>query len=180
VTLPRFTYHPDPLGTGSIVLSDATCGVCGQARGYAYTGLPHASEQFNGALCPWCIADGSAATRFGATFIDATGIGDYGRWDRVPPAVVEEVATRTPGFTGWQPERWWTHCGDAAEYLGRAGRRELESRWPGAIERIRLEIGFEGDQWLDYFASLDPEGSPTAYVFRCRHCAALGGYSDFH
>ncbi|HEX6533435.1 MAG TPA: CbrC family protein [Gemmatimonadaceae bacterium] len=179
MTLPRFTYHPDPLATGSVVASDAMCTACGRARGYVYAGVPYAREEIEGAICPWCIADGTAASRLGAEFVDAAGIGDYGRWDAVPAEVVEEVSRRTPGFTGWQQERWWTHCGDAAEYLGRAGRRELEETWPEAIEAIRLEIGFEGEEWRAYLAALDADSSPTAYVFRCRHCGALGGYSDF-
>jgi len=178
--LPHFTYHPDPLGTGSVVASDASCRVCGRARGYIYAGSPYAEEDLEDAICPWCIADGSAAARFDAEFVDAAGIGDDGSWAPVPAAVVEEVSRRTPGFIGWQQERWWTHCADAAEFLGRAGRHELEVRWPQAIEAIRHEIGYEGEEWDRYFAALDVEGSPTAYIFRCRHCGALGGYSDFH
>jgi uncharacterized protein CbrC (UPF0167 family) len=36
----------------------------------------------------------------------------------VPADVVEEVAHRTPGFSTLQQARWWTHCGDAAAFLG--------------------------------------------------------------
>jgi uncharacterized protein CbrC (UPF0167 family) len=178
--LPRFTYHPDPLATGSVVASDAICRVCGVARGFVYAGAPSAEEDLENSVCPWCIADGSAAETFNAEFVDGEGIGDYGRWDSVADAVIEEVSRRTPGFTGWQQERWWTHCGDAGEYLGRAGRRELETRWAAARDAIREESGFVGDTWDEYFAVLDTDGSPTAYVFRCRHCGALGGYSDCH
>ena len=177
--LPHFTYHPDPIGTGSVKPSDAICRGCEQSRGYVYDGSPYADEELEGAICPWCIADGTAASRFNAEFVDPAAIGDFGRWAPVPGSVVEEVSKRTPGFTGWQEERWWTHCGDAAQYLGRAGQRELTERWADAIEAIRTEIGFEGGDWNDYFAALDVDGSPTAYVFRCRHCQALGGYSDF-
>ncbi|MDX2060828.1 MAG: CbrC family protein [Gemmatimonadales bacterium] len=180
MTLPRFTYHPDPIGTGSVVASAATCRACQQARGYVYAGAPYAKEELEGAICPWCIADGTAAARFDAEFVDADGVGDYGGWDRVPESVVEEISKRTPGFMGWQQERWWTHCGDAAEYLGRAGRRELAARWSGAIDLLRVDSGYEGEEWEKYLAALDAEGSPTAYVFRCRHCGALGGYSDSH
>ena len=35
--LPKFTYHPDPLATGAVGVSDRTCECCGQARGYIYT-----------------------------------------------------------------------------------------------------------------------------------------------
>lgn len=176
--LPRFTYHPDPLGTGSVVASDAVCRACDRAPGYVYAGAPYAEEELEGVICPWCIADGTAAERYDAEFVDPEGIGDFGRWDRVPDTVVEEISKRTPGFTGWQHELWWTHCGDAAEYLGRAGRSELESRWSGAIEAIRVECGYGESDWEDYFDALSAEGSPTAYVFRCRHCGAFGGYSD--
>ena len=68
--LPTFRYHPEPLTSGSIVSSDLTCQCCGRARGYIYTGPVYAEEELNEALCPWCIADGSAAGRFQANFVD--------------------------------------------------------------------------------------------------------------
>jgi uncharacterized protein len=92
--------------------------------------------------------------------------------------VIEEIARRTPGFAGWQQERWLTCCGDAAGFLGPAGRAELTGVWQGAQESIRAEVGMAGADWRDYLESLDRDGSPTAYIFRCRHCGRLGGYSD--
>ena len=181
MTLPVFRYHPDPIDTGSIVPSDAVCRSCGRPRGYIYPGAPYAEEDLEGAICPWCIADGSAARRFGAEFTDAAGVGGYGRWDAVPPPVAEEVSERTPGFTGWQQEQWWTHCGDAAAFLGLAGRAELESRWPEAIAAVREEAGYHDEQeWQDYFRALERARGPTAYVFRCLHCGQHGAYSDIH
>jgi uncharacterized protein CbrC (UPF0167 family) len=181
VTLPTFRYHPDPIETGSIVPSDAVCRCCDQARGYIYPSGPFAEEELEGAICPWCIADGSAANRFGAEFTDAAGVGGYDRWDDVPPAVVEEVSQRTPGFIGWQQEQWWTHCCDAAAFLGVAGRAELERRWPDAIAAVRREAGYDDErEWQDYFRALNRDQGPTAYVFRCLHCGQYGGYSDIH
>jgi hypothetical protein len=135
-------------------------------------------EDLNEAFCPWCIADGSAATAFDAEFTDPEGVGDYGSWDPVPPEVVNEVARRTPGFSGWQQERWWTHCSDAAAFLGRAGRRELDIRWSEAVPALQAESELVGEAWEEYADALEADGSPTAYVFRCRHCGRLGGYSD--
>src|SRR4051812_22558639 len=108
--LPHFTYHPDPVGSGSIIPSEAICIVCGQARGYVYAGPVYSAsdEELDDAICPWCIADGSAHERFDAEFTDTSGIGGYGDWEDVPQAVVEEVAYRTPGFNGWQQEMWYT------------------------------------------------------------------------
>jgi uncharacterized protein CbrC (UPF0167 family) len=178
VDLPAFQYHPDPLATGSLALSAEQCPGCGQARGYAYTGPVYTRQNLAGKLCPWCIADGTAHQRFGATFTDDDGVGGYGDWDPVPDAVVKEVCTRTPGFSGWQQERWWTHCGDAAAYVGAAGFQELQQHGPELVAQLQQDTGLEGVEWEEYFQALDREGSPTAYVFRCRHCGAHGGYSD--
>lgn len=176
--LPHFKYHPDPLGTGSVEASSAACRCCGEARGYIYTGPVYAEEELGDAICPWCIADGSAAERFGAEFTDLAGVGS-GLWDAVPDAVADEVCRRTPGFTGWQQERWWTHCGDAGEFLGRAGYNDLTGRWEGAVAAIREDLLIPDEDWEDTFQSLDPDGDATAYVFRCRHCGQLGGYADW-
>ena len=176
--LPRFTYHPDPVGTGSIEPSAAECRCCGQARGYIYTGPVYAEEELDRAFCPWCIADGSAAERFGAEFTDPAGVAS-GLWVPVPDEVVDEVCHRTPGFEGWQTERWWTHCRDAGEFLGRAGRDDLVGRWAGALEEIRADTEVGDDDWEMIFESLEVDGDATAYVFRCRHCGKLGGYADW-
>jgi len=129
-------------------------------------------------ICPWCIADGSANAKFGASFTDDSGIGGYGEWESVPADVIATVAYRTPGFNGWQQEQWWTHCGDAAEFLGCTGFKELQSFGDTAIEAIRQNTGLEGDEWENFLHALSKDGSPTAYIFKCRHCAALGGYQD--
>lgn len=179
MNLPTFRYHPDPLKTGSIEASDRKCVCCGQARGYIYTGPVYAAEDLDDALCPWCIADGSAHEKFEADFVDADGIGGYGDWDDVPEEVIEEVATRTPGFSGLQQERWWTHCGDAAEFLGPVGQAEAIAAGKDFLEAIREDAAIEDDDdWSDYLESLNRDHGPTAYLFRCRHCGKLGGYSD--
>jgi uncharacterized protein len=176
--LPVFKYHPDPIATGSVVESSNSCRRCGQQRGYIYAGPVFSDVELDEAICPWCIADGSAAREFDAEFTDAGGVGAYGSWDEVPAEVVEEVSRRTPGFNGWQQERWWTHCGDAAEFLGRAGQKELETSWASAVPAIQVDAEMDDENWREYFALLDANGSPTGYVFRCRHCGQLGGYSD--
>jgi len=178
--LPRFVYHPDPVATGSVVASDAVCRACGQARGYIYIGPVYADEDLDDAICPWCIADGTAQARFDATFTDIAGIGGYGDWEAVPDAVLNAVAYRTPGFSGWQQERWFTHCGDAAALVAIAGRKELDAFGPEAVEATRIESGYMGAEWEDYYAALDCDHGPTAYIFRCRHCGRIGGYSDCH
>ena len=177
--LPAFRYHPDPLGTSSIRASDTVCVVCGQARGYVYTGpvYTESTEELDERICPWCIADGAAHERFAAEFTDMGSIGGDD-WEEVPERVQKLVGHRTPGFTSWQGERWFTHCGDAAAFLGPVGYKELKALDPAARAAIRDEAALEGAEWQEYYRSLDREGSPVAYLFRCLHCGAYGGYSD--
>ena len=177
--LPRFTYHPDPVATGSVVAADTPCVCCGQARGYVYTGPVYAEDEYAQQICPWCIADGSAHERLGVTFSDEEGVGGGSEWDEVGEDIIDEIAQRTPGFNGWQQEQWWTHCGDAAQFIGRAGRAELEAHGKDAVVAIQDSTGLDdGPQWQHFLAALDKDGSPTAYLFRCRHCGVVGGYQD--
>jgi len=177
--LPTFKYHPDPIATGSVAVSDNECVCCKQARGYIYTGPVYSEDEHADDICPWCIADNSAHANLGAEFIDPVGVGGYGEWEEVAAPIYEEVASRTPGFTGWQQEKWFTCCADAAAFLGRAGYKELLAMGAGAIEAIRVESQLEGAEWEEYLKGLKKDGEPTAYLFRCLHCQKIGGYSDF-
>jgi uncharacterized protein CbrC (UPF0167 family) len=167
--LPDFPYHPDPLATGFVKPSDAECACCGESRGYIYTGPVYAVSDLDEQLCLWCIADGSAAERFDATFTD-----DSQAPDGVATGIVEQVTTRTPGFSGWQQERWLYHCDDGTAFLGLAGWEELQA-FPDALASLRVE---SADMREDYLRALDKDGSPTAYLFRCRHCGTHVAYSD--
>lgn len=166
--LPKFKYHPDPLATGSVVADpDAPCLSCNRIRGYVYEG-PAYSEKFHHlkhCICPWCIADGSAAKKFGAEFTDV------GMLDEVSEAAVDELACRTPGFEAWQDARWMTCCDDAAAFLGRAGKAELKGKFAEA--RDAVEADWDGD-WKD----LSADGQPTAYIFKCLHCGEFRTYVD--
>ena len=144
-----------------------------------YTGPIYGEADLaDGSICPWCIANGAAHLKFEAEFTDFSGVGGWGAWDEVPLAVREEVAYRTPGFSGWQQERWWTHCSDAAAFIGLAGRQEMDAFGLQLVEDLRLDSGLEAGDWQIYYQALDKQRAPTAYLFRCLHCGRVGGYSD--
>jgi hypothetical protein len=176
--LPEFRYHPDPVGTGSVVASDDRCDACGRTAGYVYVGPVYSSKVTRPVVCVNCIADGSAAERWDAQFTDAHP------WaGEVPESVAFEVLTRTPGFSGWQQEHWMAHCGDAGVFLGPVGRRELSELPAEATHALRNELMSAG-RWppseIDrYIDSLDRDGTPTAYLFRCTQCGTYLGYDDF-
>jgi uncharacterized protein len=179
--LPKFKYHPDPVETGSIDESNNVCLCCGKSNGYIYVGPVYSEkDELEGDLCPWCIADGSAHTKFDVNFVDIPGVGGHGKWDIVSQDIMEEISFRTPGFTGWQQERWWTHCGDGAEFLGIVGRDEIVYWGDDFIKYIRDELKISDDKdWEEFLNLLDKNRGPTAYVFRCKKCGKLGGYSDW-
>ncbi len=177
MTFPEFPYHPDPVGTGSVIESVARCRACEQARGYIYSGPVYAVDELDRTFCPWCIADGTAAAKFDAEFTDV-GVGVP---DDIADAVIELIARRTPGLSGWQQEHWLYHCGDGAAFLGRVGRDEL-TPYPDALDTLRRE--HDQDRWApeqieEHLASLSKDDPPTAYLFRCRHCGQHLAYSDF-
>lgn len=175
--LPSFRYHPDPVATGVIERRDRTCPGCGQVRGWVYVVAPYAEQELRERLCPWCIADGTAAERFSARFTVLTA-GDVP--DGVSAEVVAEVAERTPGFAGWQQERWLFHCGDAAAYLGPVGWDELDGD-DDAIAALVAQaeaMGLTGDLAEAFVGSLDVDGAATAYRFRCLHCDRSLAYAD--
>jgi uncharacterized protein len=156
VDLPTFRYHPDPVGTGSFVVADDRCLYCGAQPTYVYDGPIYASEEPD-PPCPRCIADGSFAARFDAEFTDPDPLSD------LDARIIDEVTKRTPGFAGWQQEQWKTHCGDAAAFLGPVGYSELLDH-PEALAFLRRDMGDES------VSALSRDASPTAYLFRCRHC----------
>ena len=180
LTLPVFKYHPDPIASGSIIVSDRKCQACNEHRGFIYIGAVYSERDLDAALCPWCIFEGTVHRFFGAEFVDPKAVGDYGRWDSVPQSVIEEVCFRTPSFNGWQQERWYTHCGDAAEFVTPVGAMELRDLDPSLGRAIAEESGFTGEKLAHYMESLDKDVGPTAYAFSCRVGGVWGGYSDTH
>jgi uncharacterized protein len=156
------------------------CPCCGKPRGYVYAGIVFADndEEYENCICPWCIADGSAHRKLGVTFIDDDAVGGYGAWDAVGERIVAEITERTPVFTSWQSTQWWTHCGDAAQFLGAVGRKELEAFGRDAVAAIKANSELDGTVWEDVYPRLDKDSSPTAYLFRCAKCSKFGGFWD--
>ena len=164
--LPRFTYHPDPVATGAVEKSDAECACCGKARGYVYAQAPYCEEDdLEGAICPWCIADGSAAKKYDATFVQEVENG-------APDSVVKEIMERTPGYESWQGEIWLTHCNDACEFHGDMSRADLAALSPEAEAQFLAENDFI-DDWPEFKKHYAPKGDTALYKFVCRHCGLV-------
>ena len=167
--LPRFKYHPDPVATGSVVVSDERCACCGRDRGAVYDGPVYSAEDPAGPICPWCIASGEAAKRYHASFADGHPLGTA----RVPRDIILEVTQRTPGYTSWQQDSWQVHCNDACAFHGDATVDDL-AQFPEAARRELLaESGMAPDQWARLTDGYKSGGDPAFYKFICLHCAAV-------
>jgi hypothetical protein len=175
--LPIFKYHPDPIRSGSVAVSGKKCKCCKKARGYIYTGPAYCEEDLEEALCPWCIADGSAHSKFGATFVDEAVFPDD-----IAPEVVEYISQRTPGYSAWQSERWFSCDGDAMAFLEPVGVAEMRERYPeienNILSCIISDLGLPRSDANSMLEALQRDAGPTAYVFRCHHCGAFKTFVD--
>jgi uncharacterized protein CbrC (UPF0167 family) len=99
----------------------------------------------------------------------------------IPPLVFDEIEHRTPGFIGWQESKWLFHCSDGCDFLGMFGRDELagNERMQAAVADSIREWGWSDAGVRAFMERLDRDQPPTAYVFRCLHCAAYRAYCDF-
>ena len=123
MNLPAFAFRRD--AASAFEASELVCQCCGQARGWINAHSPIYSAIGVDLLCPWCIADGSAAEKFQARFFDAVFCDDDNQlvelgedWERV-------VFGQTPGFATYNPIGWRVHCGEPAEYVRREEPYEL-------------------------------------------------------
>jgi len=181
--LPHFRYHPDPVATGMLVArEDFVCPVCRRSRAYAYIGA-YCSDNYgfeNGEeICPWCIADGSAARTLNASFT-------AGLYPSAPahaqmsPEAHTELEQRTPSFFCLQQEVWLDHHGEAAAYIGQVDFDRYLELPPAAQFAVRGCSGDDPREALrptDTVQRLRADGDgPTVYLFQCLHCDWYGAF----
>lgn len=167
--LPKFIYHPDPIKTGAIKQSNAQCTCCSQRKGYIYVASIYTKDDSQIELCPWCIADGRAAATYEATFSDAHPLVKA----KVPQSIIDEITTRTPGYSSWQQEEWLAHCGDACEFHGDASRVELDHMSSEIKTSFCTSLHLTEQDWTLIKQQYTPGGDPAFYKFICRHCNAV-------
>lgn len=146
--------------------SDAVCICCHRARGFLYVGPVYSVQELNESLCPWCIADGSAAAKLGASFADSYPLQKAG----VPETIVEEVSLRTPSYVSWQQESWLAHCNDACEFHGDAPAIEVANASEETLHQWQIEYNLTEKEWRQITDGYVPGGDSALYKFVCRHC----------
>ena len=169
--LPVFRYHADPVRSGSVEQSHTACKCCGQKRGFVYVGPVYAeADDLDEAICPWCIADGSAAAKFEAYF---NNVGEI--VGEVPEAVREEIEKRTPGYITLQEGEWRACCGDAMAFIMRASEKDLLSReFPKSrsalMKQLILVEKISSPDAAEFVMTLTKDSDHSAFMFRCLKC----------
>ncbi|MEF2277203.1 CbrC family protein [Deinococcus sp. YIM 134068] len=170
--LPDFPYHPDPVSTGVVERVDAVCGVCDQRREWLYTGPFYAREKPE-RLCPWCVADGRAASQYDGNFHDASFD------DSASPESVEAVLTRTPGFSTWNPIFWPDHHGECCAYLGDlVPEKHHELLEDASVQEELARIARDWNIEVKHVLSGADDSGPLT-LFQCRTCGVYRISLDF-
>ncbi|TQV88247.1 CbrC family protein [Aliikangiella coralliicola] len=159
--LPNFKYHPDPIGSDSICESSEICECCGKQTGYRYKGSIYCKGDIS-SLCPWCIADGSAAKKYDAQFNNF--------YSDLPDEIVKEVQERTPGFYSFQEQDWLEHCDDACEFYGQALASDLQSLSQSEVNWILENTYLDSEEWEHLKQEHVPDSEPVIYKYVCRKC----------
>ena len=161
-SLPHFIYHPDPLATGAFVEGEAkVCPSCGKESNVYYDLIPYCIDNIEN-LCPFCIANGLAAEKFDAEFVQDA------EWsEQTNPEKDKLLFCQTPGYSSWQGENWLSCCQDYCAYLGTVGTKELKEM--GVAEQVLADYEERGE-YQDIEEYLVKDGSLCGYLFRCLHC----------
>lgn len=155
--LPHFKYYPDPLATGTIRQRQTLCPVCEQVREYIYVGPFWAKDDVLG-ICPWCIKDGSAATKYQGAFQNPEDC------EEAAPEFWNELLFRTPGYLGWEQPRWPVHHNDFCAFLGYMKWKEIESRLLEFAEDIDHDGIFSRTELYQIGNRIE------GYLFQCMIC----------
>ncbi len=164
--IPTFKYHIDPVETGAFIQGELReCNCCGETTDIWYESPFYTRSRDVDCICPQCIANGSAASKFSGLFQDPESTDEVS-----DPSKLDELVHRTPGYHGWQQEYWPAHCDDYCAFLGYVGWAELETM---GIDKEIEESYSDGVQGLDLNvikANMVNGGSMQGYLFRCLKC----------
>lgn len=161
--IPTFKYHPNPLRTGAFEILDESevCPACNKETMVIYSSMPYCIENVEH-ICPGCIADGTAALKYKATFSQSAESNEL-----IDKEKYSELFERTPGYISWQGENWLTCCDDYCAYLGTVGTEELEDM--GIADEV-IEAYERRNEYEDIRPYLTKDGHLCGYLFRCLKC----------
>ncbi|MFJ4160209.1 CbrC family protein [Microbacterium testaceum] len=171
---PTFRFHPNAYALGMFENTVGVCNACGQVRPMRYTSVLYSAHDVD-YICPWCIADGTAARVFDGVLNSFEGIEGVPRGEALPLGVdldeAREVSERTPSYRSWQEEEWRSHCGRPCAFVGDIGSAGLGAYLdePDFAADVHSGQGWEPAVLRRY---LRAGGDLAGYLFQCLTCGA--------
>jgi uncharacterized protein CbrC (UPF0167 family) len=162
--LPEFKYNLKPLDNQIIIRRTAVCPVCNKETDYVYEGFFYSKKEIKN-ICPWCIANGKAATKYKGEFQDMALCEKVERKE-----YIDELLHRTPGYIGWKQEQWLSHCGDFCAFVGYIGGQEiiqLVDELEDDLQRIKRVYGLTKEELEKH---LKNNSDLQGYLFKCVVC----------
>ena len=171
--LPDFEYFPDPLRNGCIVVKQGSCLCCNQTRAFMYIGPIYATDEIE-EVCPWCIADGKAASKWSASFNDV-----YLASKEVPKYVIETIEQRTPGYETWQGNKWLFSANDALIFVGEVvGQELINENNLAKIQACRSALSEWNTSPKFELSDVVIGGQPAIYLFQDKAGGIYKAYAD--
>jgi len=174
INLPMFRYHPEPIKTGAFKTGEVViCDCCGGETNVYYSGPFFSIEEIE-FLCPGCIKDGKANTKFDSIFQD------YDSCDEVSDIEKQnELCARTPGYNSWQQEYWLAHCNDYCAFIGYVGWNEINQM--GIEAEIEKDLSANNSESISHIRqNLKNNGNMQGYLFRCLVCGTHRLHIDYN
>jgi len=181
--LPKFKYHPDPIGTGTFIVGETVSCDCCNKEVDVYYERPFYSVEEIIAICPFCIANGEAAKKFDGEFQDSYSIEGILPDPDIPTTfnnedAIVEVTTKTPGYRGIQQEVWLNHCDDLCAFIGYVVWDDIKSKL-NDLACLESDIEKFGMNISDLETHLIKDGHMQGYLFQCLHCKKFRLHMDF-
>ncbi|HBB56227.1 MAG TPA: hypothetical protein DCZ49_08600 [Hyphomonadaceae bacterium] len=164
-SLPHFAFFVDPFKDDAFERSEEACACCGKPRGWRATCGIY-SEADPDTICPWCVADGSAARKFRGHFNTLETV------DGLSQEHAKAITERTPLPLTWQDFDWPCADGEPCVYLGHVrGDVLFEENDAAKIAACREAVAafYEDEaEAQDRLAACAPGDNMGVYVFRTR------------
>ncbi|WP_161831483.1 CbrC family protein [Pseudovibrio sp. POLY-S9] len=173
MTIPHFEYFRDPVENGCVVEKASVCQCCQQEKHFMYVGPIYCVDDVS-EVCPWCIADGSAAAKWSASFNDV-----YDVPSGVSQDVIETIAARTPGYSTWQDNKWLFSGKEALVFVGEVtGSALIENNEIDKISACREALS-DWNLPKDFdLSNVVIGGQPAIYLFQDKETSEFHAYAD--
>ena len=168
--LPQFKYSPNAYKLNLFEKEEGICSVCNEERKLRYVSSFYSEEELD-YICPWCIANGKAATDFDGEFNDYCGIEGVSPdpedgSSAIPKELLLEITNKTPSYTSWQQEVWLTHCNEPCAFIDYADTKTIAP----LMEELQDDIENNGYDPEFIKSHLSKDGSLVGYLFQCLNC----------